>query len=56
MSDKAFVDTNVLIYAQDLDAGAKHEAAKDLLRAGNARRKARQQHRITVPQTSAPGG
>lgn len=32
MSDKAFVDTNVLIYAHDVDAARKHEIAKDLLR------------------------
>jgi predicted nucleic acid-binding protein len=31
-SDKTFVDTNILIYAHDLDAGRKHEIAKDLLR------------------------
>jgi predicted nucleic acid-binding protein len=31
MSDKAFVDTNVLIYAHDIDAKAKHEAAKQVL-------------------------
>lgn len=31
MSGKAFVDTNVLIYAHNLDAGAKREAARDLL-------------------------
>ena len=31
MSDKTFVDTNVLIYAYDVDAGAKHELAKDAL-------------------------
>jgi predicted nucleic acid-binding protein len=31
MSDKAFVDTNVLIYAHDMDAKAKHEAAKQVL-------------------------
>lgn len=30
MSDKAFVDTNVLVYAHDLEAGAKHEAARAL--------------------------
>lgn len=29
---KAFVDTNVLIYAHDVDAGRKHDIAKDLLR------------------------
>jgi len=33
MSDKTFVDTNVLIYAHDVDAGRKHEIAKELLRA-----------------------
>ena len=32
MSDRAFVDTNVLIYAYDLDAGAKHVVAAELLR------------------------
>jgi len=31
MSDKTFVDTNVLIYAHDVDAKAKHEAAKQVL-------------------------
>jgi len=31
MSDKTFVDTNVLIYAHDLDAGAKHGVAKNVL-------------------------
>jgi predicted nucleic acid-binding protein len=31
MSDKIFVDTNVLIYAHDVDAKAKHEAAKRVL-------------------------
>ena len=29
---KTFVDTNVLIYAHDVDAGAKHEVAKGVLR------------------------
>jgi predicted nucleic acid-binding protein len=32
MSDKTFVDTNVLIYAHDRDAPAKHEVAKSVLR------------------------
>jgi predicted nucleic acid-binding protein len=32
MSDKTFVDTNVLIYAHDVDAKSKHEAAKSVLR------------------------
>jgi predicted nucleic acid-binding protein len=31
MNDKTFVDTNVLIYAHDVDAKAKHEAAKRVL-------------------------
>lgn len=31
MRDKTFVDTNVLIYAHDVDAKAKHEAAKEIL-------------------------
>ena len=29
---RTFVDTNVLIYAHDVDAGAKHQIAKALLR------------------------
>ena len=32
MSDKTFVDTNVLIYAHDVDATSKHEVAKSVLR------------------------
>jgi predicted nucleic acid-binding protein len=32
MSGKTFVDTNVLIYAHDIDAGAKHQTAKAVLR------------------------
>jgi predicted nucleic acid-binding protein len=32
MSDKTFVDTNVLIYAHDVDARAKHDTAKNVLR------------------------
>ena len=31
MSGKVFVDTNVLIYAHDVDAAAKHDAAKHIL-------------------------
>lgn len=31
-SDKTFVDTNVLIYAHDVDAGRKHEIARAVLR------------------------
>jgi predicted nucleic acid-binding protein len=31
MSDKTFIDTNVLIYAFDMDAGAKYEIAKRVL-------------------------
>jgi len=32
MSGKTFVDTNVLIYAHDIDAAAKHQIAKAVLR------------------------
>ena len=32
MSGKTFIDTNVLIYAHDIDASAKHEIAKGVLR------------------------
>jgi predicted nucleic acid-binding protein len=32
MSDRTFVDTDVLIYAHDVDAKAKHEIAKRVLR------------------------
>lgn len=31
MSVKTFVDTNILIYAHDVDAGKKHEVAKRVL-------------------------
>ena len=31
MNDKTFVDTNVLIYAHDVDAKSKHEVAKKIL-------------------------
>lgn len=31
MSDRVFLDTNVLVYADDLDAGRKREIARDLL-------------------------
>jgi predicted nucleic acid-binding protein len=31
MSDKTFVDSNILIYACDLDAGAKHQRSVDIL-------------------------
>jgi predicted nucleic acid-binding protein len=31
MNDRTFVDTNVLIYAHDVDAKSKHETAKNLL-------------------------
>jgi predicted nucleic acid-binding protein len=31
MSDKTFIDTNVLIYAHDIDADAKHKIAKGVL-------------------------
>jgi predicted nucleic acid-binding protein len=32
MSDKTFIDTNILIYAHDFDAKAKYEIAKAVLR------------------------
>ena len=32
MSDRTFVDTNILIYAHDVDAKSKHEKAKNVLR------------------------
>ncbi|MEX2270712.1 MAG: PIN domain-containing protein [Vicinamibacterales bacterium] len=32
MNDRTFVDTNVLIYAHDVDAGAKHDVAAARLR------------------------
>jgi predicted nucleic acid-binding protein len=32
MSGKTFIDTNILIYAHDVDANAKHEIAKSVLR------------------------
>jgi predicted nucleic acid-binding protein len=31
-SDRSFVDSNVLIYAHDVDAGRRREIARDLLR------------------------
>jgi predicted nucleic acid-binding protein len=31
MSDKAFVDTNILLYAHDRSTGAKHERARTLI-------------------------
>jgi predicted nucleic acid-binding protein len=31
MSDKVFVDTNVLVYAHDLDAGERHDVAARLV-------------------------
>ena len=31
MSDKYFVDTNILMYAHDTSAGVKHERAKALV-------------------------
>jgi len=31
MTDRVFVDTNVLIYAHDLDAGAKHDRASSIV-------------------------
>jgi predicted nucleic acid-binding protein len=32
MSDELFVDTNILLYAHDQDAGARQQRARDLIR------------------------
>jgi len=32
MSDRTFIDSNVLIYGHDVDAGEKHEIAKNIIR------------------------
>lgn len=32
MTGKTFVDTNILIYAHDIDANSKHEIAREVLR------------------------
>ncbi|WP_019570244.1 MULTISPECIES: PIN domain-containing protein [unclassified Thioalkalivibrio] len=32
MSDKVFVDTNILLYAHDLDAGDRHDRAEQVIR------------------------
>ena len=32
MSGRTFIDTNILVYAHDLDAKAKHHTAKEVLR------------------------
>jgi predicted nucleic acid-binding protein len=32
MSDRTFIDSNVLIYAHDVDAGRKHDVARERLR------------------------
>jgi predicted nucleic acid-binding protein len=31
MADSVFIDTNVLVYAHDLDAGRKHQVARQLV-------------------------
>jgi predicted nucleic acid-binding protein len=31
MKDKVFVDTNILVYAHDLDAGSKHDRAAEIV-------------------------
>ena len=31
MKDKVFVDTNILVYAHDLDAGSKHDQAAEII-------------------------
>ena len=32
MKDKVFLDTNILIYAHDIDAGIKHDVALSILK------------------------
>lgn len=32
MSDKVFIDTNILLYAYDQDSGSKHETARKLIK------------------------
>ncbi|MBI5407640.1 MAG: PIN domain-containing protein [Nitrospirae bacterium] len=32
MSDKVFIDTNILLYAYDIDAGIKHNIAREVIR------------------------
>jgi predicted nucleic acid-binding protein len=32
MTEKVFVDTNILIYAHDIEAGRRHETARDLVK------------------------
>ena len=31
MAERVFIDTNVIVYADDLDAGAKRERAREVL-------------------------
>jgi predicted nucleic acid-binding protein len=30
--DKVFIDTNIIVYAYDIDAGRKHEIAKNIMK------------------------
>jgi len=32
MKDNVFVDTNILIYAHDMDAGSKHDVAVSIIK------------------------
>jgi predicted nucleic acid-binding protein len=54
MSAKAFIDTNVLVYAHDIDAGHKHQIAKNILlglsqqRAGAVSMQVLQEFYVTV--------
>ena len=32
MTDRVFIDTNILLYAYDLDAGSKHDVASNIVR------------------------
>lgn len=46
MSDRIFLDANVLIYAHDIDAGTKNRVAAELVRYELARKLDRSEHRL----------
>ncbi|HEV2487885.1 MAG TPA: PIN domain-containing protein [Terracidiphilus sp.] len=59
MTAKAFIDTNVLVYAHDIDAGQKHQIAKKVLiglseqRAGALSMQVLQEFYVTVTRKIA---
>lgn len=61
MSDSAFVDTNVLVYARDLAAGAKQQRAEALMaelwetRRGRISVQVLNEYLVTVTQKLKPG-